>query len=160
MTTTNVIERFASLQLTSQLPVEAREALAKVSYLRRFAADEELCREGCEATEFYLIDSGRVGLDMFVPGRGQVRILTLGPGEVLAWSALVGNHGATATATALEDTLTVAFPDKALSDLCEANVSVGYFVMKELAKTIARRLLSTRLQLLDLFADQPGATVS
>lgn len=156
MTTPNLIERFASLQLTSQLPDEAREALATAAYLRRFAADEKLCREGSEATELYLIESGRVGLDMFVPGRGQVRILTLGPGEVLAWSALVGNHGATATATALDDTLTIAFPDKALSDLCEANLAVGYFVMKELAKAISRRLLSTRLQLLDLFANPSG----
>lgn len=150
----SIEEQLAVLQFTAGLPKDVRKELAKIACLRSFSVGEFLCREGESTPELFVIASGHVGLDMFVPGRGQVRLLTLGPGEFLAWSAVVGNQGATATGVATEETRTIVFPDKALRDLCEANHNVGYQVMRELAKAIARRLVATRLQLLDLFEEQ------
>ncbi len=147
-------EQLATLQITAGLPDGVRDALAETATERCFAVGEYLCREGESTPELFLIANGHVGLDMLVPGRGQVRVLTLGPGEVLAWSAVVGNHGSTATGVATSDVRTIVFPDDALLNLCQTNRDVGYLVMRELAKAISRRLVATRLQLLDLFEEQ------
>ncbi len=154
MTHTNLTERLGGLHFTAQLSAAAREALAKIARERTIANGEYLCREGQSVNELLLIARGHVGLDMFVPGRGQVRVMTLGPGEVLAWSAVVGNQGATATGLALEETQVIAFPDDALINLCQTNYEIGYPIMRELAKDISRRLVASRLQLLDLFEEQ------
>jgi CRP/FNR family transcriptional regulator, cyclic AMP receptor protein len=148
-------QQLATLQFTAGLPEGVRDALAEIATERCFAAGEFLCREGESTPELFLIAAGHVGLDMLVPGRGQVRVLTLGPGEVLAWSAVVGNHGATASSVATDDGRAIVFPDDALMNLCQTNHDVGYLVMRELAKAISRRLVATRLQSLDLFEEQP-----
>ena len=150
----SVEEQLATLQFTAGLPEGVRDALADIADERTFAAGEYLCREGESTPELFLIASGHVGLDMLVPGRGQVRVLTLGPGEILAWSAVVGNHGATATGVATEETRVLVFLDDTLLTLCQTNHDVGYLVMRELAKAISRRLVATRLQSLDLFEEQ------
>lgn len=154
VTRSPLASRLASLQFTLPLSEAARTALADLAKARTFAKGQTLCREGESCSELFLIEKGHVGLDMFVPGRGQVRVMTLGPGEVLAWSALVGNQGATATGVALEETETIVFPDEALIKLCQTNHDVGYPVMRELAKAISRRLVTSRLQLLDLFQQE------
>lgn len=151
MSESTLTETLSKLQFTASLPHIVREALAGIGRERTVTEGEILCREGESIDELALISSGHVGLDMLVPGRGQVRVLTLGPGEVLAWSAIVGNHGATATGVALEETKAVMFHHAEFIELCETNHEVGYLVMRELSKAISRRLVSTRLQLLDLF---------
>ncbi len=149
-----ITEQLATLQFTRDLSESTRAALARIATERKLLAGDIVCREGQSSRELFLISSGQVALDMFVPGRGQVRILTLGPGEVLAWSSIVGNHGSTATGTAIVETRVIAFRDDDLTQLCQSNHDVGYPVMRELAKAISRRLVSTRLQLLDLFANE------
>lgn len=154
MSQASITEQLATLNFTQDLPESVRDALAKIASERTLAPGDVACREGQSTKELFLIVSGHVGLDMFVPGRGQVRILTLRSGEVLSWSAIVGNHGATATGTALDKTHVIVFHDDDLTRLCQTNHHVGYLVMRELAKAISRRLVSTRLQLLDLFATE------
>lgn len=94
---------------------------------------------------------------MNVPGRGAVRILTLGPGEMAGWSALLDQGKMTASAVAVQDSeVIVAAADK-LRQLCETNHDFGYHLMRQMAAALSERLVATRLQLLDLFADAPPA---
>jgi CRP-like cAMP-binding protein len=94
---------------------------------------------------------------MSVPARGRVAVLSLGPGDVLAWSALLGGGRMTATARAVGPVTTLAFDAAALLALCESDHEVGYHLMRHLSAALSRRLVATRLQLLDLFADVPAA---
>jgi len=150
----DLVEKLGHLQFTATLPESVREALAGIATERTASQGELLCREGESIDELALIQRGHVGLDMFVPGRGQVRVLTLGPGEILAWSAIVGSHGATATGIAVEETKAIVFHQKDFIRLCESNHEVGYLLMRELSKAISKRLVATRLQLLDLFEEE------
>lgn len=118
-----------------------------------FPAGAVIFRESEEHPTFYIVHSGSIALDMHVPERGDVRILSVGAGEVLGWSALVGNTVMTATATTLEPTTTVALPGHDLRELCEWDHEIGYRIMTRMATALSRRLLATRLQLLDLFAE-------
>lgn len=147
----------AQLRFSAALPAEAVEHLAAAATLRGFPAGSELFRENSQNNELMIISIGRVALDMHVPGRGSVRILTLGPGDVVAWSALLAGGRMTTSATALEDTQVVSIAADAILAVCEANHSFGYHLMRRIAGSLGERLLATRLQLLDIFSEPSPA---
>ena len=70
---------------------------------------------------------------------------------MLAWSSLLGDGMMTATATATEFSEAVFFDAGELNALLEKNVELGFEMMRVVAKSLSRRLLATRLQLLDLY---------
>jgi CRP-like cAMP-binding protein len=135
------------------LPPHILVELAVLAARREFASGAVIFREGADCDELFLIDAGLVALDVQVPGRGPVRILTVGQGEMLGWSALLGSGLMTATATAIEPTKAFAIPGSKIRSLCERNHEAGYRIIWQTASALAQRLTATRLQLLDLFAE-------
>ena len=87
------------------------------------------------------------------PGRGRQRILSLGPGDILGWSPLFEKATMVASAITLTETELCGIPVHELRDLCDSDHEIGYYFMREVAKALGRRLLATRLQLLDLFGN-------
>ena len=124
-----------------------------------YPAGTVLFREGEVVHELHIVTAGRVALEMRVPGRGSVRLLTVGRDELLAWSAFLHGGRMTATAIVLEPTQTVILDAKRLREACEQNHELGYRVLWQLAQGLSERLVNTRLQFLDLFA-APGTAVN
>lgn len=143
------------LHFTAGLLPRVVSELAAIARVQDFDAGAVIFREGVHCDEIYLLASGHVALDMNVVGRGPTRILTLRSGDLLGWSALLGEGRMTASATALEPTRLVALAARALRQQCETDHELGYHVMRQLAGALSRRLVATRVQLLDLFAP-PG----
>jgi CRP-like cAMP-binding protein len=141
------------LRFSAALPDQVLARVAALATLRGFPAGTLLFREGSQNDQLMIVTIGRVALDMQVPGRGDVRILSLGPGDVVAWSALLGGGRMTTSAVALEDTQVVAIRAADALALCQSDSTFGYHLMRQLAQALANRLVATRLQLLDLFAD-------
>lgn len=150
---------FDELHFTASLSLSPStlDQLAAASVVQQFPAGTVLFREGTENHRLYVLVYGSVALDMHVLGRGDVRILSLGPGDVLAWSALIGEGRMTATALALADTQVIATSAQKLRELCEADHEFGFHLMRGMATALSKRLLATRLQLLDLFRDSEVA---
>ncbi|HVX12230.1 MAG TPA: Crp/Fnr family transcriptional regulator [Pirellulales bacterium] len=151
-----VTELLRELRFTADLPGEALDEIARIASVVEFPAGTPLFQEGAENRALYIIEHGRVGLDMHVPGRGRIRVLSVGSGDVLAWSALLGEGVMTVSATALEPTRAVTLPAKEVLELCARNHEIGYGLMRHLAVALAQRLVATRLQLLDLFSEPTG----
>jgi CRP/FNR family cyclic AMP-dependent transcriptional regulator len=147
----------SQLRFSSALPKEAVDHLASAATLRGYPGGTELFRENSQNNELVIISIGRVALDMYVPGRGNVRILSLGPGDVVAWSALLAAGRMTTSATALEDTQVVSIAADVILAVCESNHTFGYQLMRRVASALGERLLATRLQLLDLFGESSPA---
>ena len=141
---------------TSGLPDAVIEELSAVSAVVHFPAGASIFLEGAKNPFLYVVERGHVALDMHVPTRGRVRILSVGPGEMLAWSALLGDSVMTVSAVALEDTKAVAICGNTLANICATNHEAGYQMMRRMATALAQRLVATRLQLLDLFAEPSG----
>jgi CRP-like cAMP-binding protein len=141
------------LRFSEALPNEVLERVAALAALRGFPAHTLLFREGAQNDQLMVICVGRVALDIQVPGRGDVRIMSLGPGDMVAWSALLGGGRMTTSAVALEDTQVVTIRAADALSLCRSDPAFGYHLMHQVAQTLANRLVATRLQLLDLFAD-------
>ncbi len=124
----------------------------------RFEEGDHLIQEGQMANTFYLVRSGRVALHIDMPGRGDLRIQTVGPGEILGWSWLIYPYRWHFSGIAVAETRTIALDGECLRNKCEKDSQFGYEMLKRLAQVMERRLDATRLQLLDLYGiGKPGA---
>jgi CRP/FNR family transcriptional regulator, cyclic AMP receptor protein len=139
------------IRLDSDLSESNRQSLADQGHVLELNADETIFREGDRHPLVYWIVDGRVALSMSTGGTAPKLLLTLGSGDLLAWSAMLGGMRMTSTARTIVATRLLAFDANHLIALCQSNHDIGYHVMEHLARQLAARLLATRLQLLDLF---------
>jgi len=116
----------------------------------QFEAGELIFREGEFADIFYLIRHGKVALEIFIPERGSVPILSLGTGDALGWSWLIPPYKWRFDARAIETTLAFTLDGKCLDEKCHENPNLGYDLLKSIAALITERLHATRLQMLDV----------
>lgn len=117
----------------------------------RFRPGEVIFREGATANHFYLIRTGKIAIEVFVPGRGPLTIQTLAAGEVLGFSWLFPPYRWHFDARALDEVRAFALDGKCLRDKCEADHDLGYELMKRFSVIMTVRLQATRLQLLDVY---------
>ncbi|MDR7523343.1 MAG: Crp/Fnr family transcriptional regulator [Armatimonadota bacterium] len=147
-----LVARLRASPLFAALAPHHLEQLAAFAQEMTWGEDQVIFREGEPDDRLYLVVEGLVALETYIPGRGRTTILTVGPHEILGWSAAVpGVEKKTAGARALLATRAIAFDAAALHQACEADHDLGYQVYRILAQVIASRLKATRLQLLDVY---------
>ena len=117
----------------------------------RYAADTYLFHEGEAADRLFLVQSGRVALELLVPGRGPLIIDTIRDGEALGLSWIGPPRRWTFDARALEPVEAIAFDGAAVLALCERDPQLGYQITLRLAEVMLRRMQSARLRLIDLY---------
>ena len=117
----------------------------------RFEARQQIYRAGEEANTFYIIRTGRVSVELFVPGRGNVTLETLGEGDVLGWSWIFPPYTWHFDARAVELTRATALDGKCLRSKCEADPAFGFELIKRVSHMLMHRLHATRLQVLDVY---------
>jgi CRP-like cAMP-binding protein len=156
MSVSSLVPLLQSNPWFSTLATPHLEILAGLATEQQWLAGQVVFREGDRHQQVYVILEGRMALEIHVPNRGRVTILTVGPDEILGWSAAVpGQRKKTASARAMQDTRALAFDAAALAAACEANHDLGYHIYRWLTNVIAGRLTATRLQLLDMYAVDP-----
>jgi CRP/FNR family transcriptional regulator, cyclic AMP receptor protein len=97
---------------------------------------------------------GQMAVEIHVPTRGCVRIFTAEPLDIIGWSSMTPVvRQRTASARALQPTRLVSLHAESLHELCDEDPHLGYMIMKRVANVAASRLLTTRLQLLEMFAE-------
>jgi CRP/FNR family transcriptional regulator, cyclic AMP receptor protein len=130
---------------------EARhvEKLATLANEVRFAPEQVIFREGDECSEFYMIVSGRIALEIEAPDH-TLRVQTLSAGDELGWSALLMGSGKHFQARALEPVEALAFEGVELLAACKQDNAFGFAFMQRLLAVVAGRLQATRLQVLDM----------
>jgi CRP/FNR family cyclic AMP-dependent transcriptional regulator len=119
----------------------------------KFGAGEFLFREGAPADQFYLIRHGRVAVEAFAPGRGNITIETIDEGEVVGWSWLFPPYTAHFDARALGLVRAFALDGACLRAKCEKDAELGFELTRRFARVTMQRLEATRLQLMDLYGD-------
>lgn len=150
-----VIQALRSSSFLQGLSKGHLERVAAVTEPVSWAADQIIFREGEADDKFYIVTEGLVALEIAVPNRGRVSILTVGPDEILGWSTVVPNiKKRTASARALQPTRALAVDALELCAICETDHELGYCVFRAVADVIAGRLTATRLQVLDIY--KPG----
>ncbi len=149
-----VIAGFQEIPWFKELKLEYIQKIATISHLRHFKAGEVFFHEGDKQDFFYVVLEGRVALDMFIPHHGKVRFYTAEPWDTFGWSSVTPViHQRTAGAVAVVAGAVIGTDAGKLRQLCDEDHDLGYLVMSRLANVVASRLIVTRLQLLDMFAE-------
>lgn len=136
----------------SGLAPRDRDHLVAGATLRAFGVGEVLLREGAACETFGVLVSGLLGMQVLVPGRGTVTLLTVEPGDVYGWSALVPPHRSTSTVLGIEPGEALVFEAAELRDLLRDDDALAATLYPRLLQSLGRRLTATRFQLLDLYA--------
>lgn len=126
--------------------------IARCGSIARFPAGTAILREGQRADRFFVLLRGTVALEVASPERGTLVIQTLAPGDTLGWSWLFPPHRWHLDATARDAVVAMAFDAACVRARCEADHELGHLLMARFADIMLRRLMATRLQLLDVYA--------
>ncbi len=127
------------------------ERLASLARDVRFERDQVIFREGDDCSEFYLICSGLVSLELVAPGH-VFRVQTLFAGDELGWSAVLMGSGKQFQARVLERVDALAFEASEVLAACREDTGFGFALMQRLLAVVAERLQATRVQLLDMYS--------
>lgn len=142
---------------TADLSSEARGRLAALGRLAVIPEGTSVVREGEPCTALGVVVTGRISLRLRPPGGRDRTILTVESGDVFGWSALLPPSIATSTGIAALPTTAVMFDGEPLRKALETDCDLAAAIYRRLLVSVARRLVATRTQLLDLYraGDEP-----
>ena len=156
-----LISALQAIPWFQELSADHFHKLVGISGLCNFEAGEELFREGDKEDNLYVVLEGRVAIEIYAPGRGRMRIYTAEPMDIVGWSSITPIvRQRTASARVVLPSRLVCIEAAKLYKMCNEDHDLGFVVMRRLANVVASRLLTTRLQLLDMFAHPSAHEVS
>lgn len=146
------VSELGQLAFATGLTTRQLERLAALAVSVEWPAGSRLFEEGGEATRLWLLRSGRIALDLRVPGRERIIVETLGAGDELGLSWLTPVAQWQFGAIAQLSVSAFEFSSAALVGLCEADHELGYQLTRRLLVTAIARLQAARIRILDLYA--------
>ncbi len=136
-------------QIFSALNDAELEEIASLAVEKEYEAGTTVFREGDKAEEFFVLQDGKVALQMpLSTAQGQIgRRITVDivtRNEVLGWSAMIEPHVYTLSAVCLQKAKVVSISGTKLRGLLLDNHIMSYEVLNGLIKVVASRLNDTR----------------
>ena len=144
-------QELMELDFCEEMSVADRNQLAALMTRATVDAGRTIFRGGEPATAIYLLQEGRVAVEICAAGVGCRTVVTTGPGELLGWSPLIEGTHYTATARALTPVRLLRIDGQQLRSVCDRDPALGYRVLRQVVRTMAIRLDASRLQMLDLY---------
>ncbi len=121
----------------------------------RYDAGQFVGRTGDPADKFWVVRQGRVGLEIFVPGRGAITISTAEEGDVIGFSWLLPPYQLRFDVHALTATRALLFDGRCLRGKCESDPAFGHELLVRFSRIMANRIEAMSLQLMDVYGDHP-----
>ena len=148
-----VIDILRQSVVFQRLTNEQIKKLAAIATVENHPAGTLLYKAGDPADKFYIVQEGKVILDLkadlgpHVPPM-QVTVDVITKGESMGWSAVVDPYIYTLSCLCMDPTKLVAVDAAKLREFIAEDLSLGYEVMKAISKLIASRLTHTRILLI------------
>lgn len=136
---------------TTGLSAQHLERIARHATVERFPADTVLFTEGAPAERVYLVVTGRVALELHVPGRGAHVVDTVDECDAVGWSWVLPPYRWFFDARAVTDVVAVVVDAAALRGEADADPAFGYALLQRVTAVMLRRLQATRVRLVDLY---------
>jgi CRP-like cAMP-binding protein len=129
-----VLSFLSSVDFLEALGPESLEILGKRAQFQVFAAGEKICRQGETGDSFYIIRTGRVGVEVR-DGQGEVFLRNeMAIGNYFGEMALLTGEPRSATVYALTDAELLTVDKEDLRDVIVANSQVEGIISKVLAQ--------------------------
>ena len=133
----SIKQALATSQLFDGLTDDELDKISKLCREKLYEPGTSIFREGDEAKELYIVEDGRVALEVTLrlgsgPGRrGTIDVIT--KGASLGCSAICETQMCAASARCIEKTKVLAFNGEKLCHFLEENIYAGYAIMRRLA---------------------------
>ncbi|WP_024756512.1 Crp/Fnr family transcriptional regulator [Streptomyces exfoliatus] len=141
-----------SPRLTTALSADQQERLMACGRPVDLPEGTRLFEEGDPAQRFWILRTGTVTLDFAVPGTQPAVIDTVNAGELLGWSWLFAPYRWHFGAEAMTRVRAYEFDALTVRMMMDADPALGSALGHLVGQTLARRLVSARVRLLDLYA--------
>ena len=136
------------------LSAASLDRLVAIGRTMTFGVGAMVLHEGRETPFLGLVETGRVALRLRAPEQGhRLSIMTIEPGQLLGWSALVPPYRATVDAIATEPTTLLAIDAAVLRTEVARNSGLALELLPTLLRTVSERLAASWHQLLDLLPE-------
>lgn len=152
------VEDTVEAPMLARLTASERERVLASAHQVAYADGERLFDPGQPAEGCWIVHSGQIALDVPIPGRGDVVVQTVGPGDVVGWSWLLPPYRWHFGARAVGVTTTTKLDTGVLQVLAQEDPSFGYSLVLTLSQAMLQRLQATRARLLDLYRN-PASNV-
>lgn len=143
----------------TMLSTDQLNQLASISAYYQLQPGELLFHEGDRDDALYILLEGQLAFEMEVPAHGQATYYVAEILDIVGWSSMTPIvRQRIAQARATQASLLIGFNSKLLQQLCDEDNEIGYVIYRRLANVVANRMLTMRLCLMDILAQQPVPT--
>jgi CRP-like cAMP-binding protein len=139
-------EELARIEFLQQLGETYLNRVAGMARLEECLEGTVLFREGQRSPVITFVLSGEVRLEVEEPDGESVEVATVGPGEMLGWSPILGRP-MTATARAATRCQLAVFDASRILGLGEADPRFGMAFLRQTSIALSERLRDTRRHL-------------
>lgn len=153
---TSIPSRLAANAVFGSLTEAHLDLVATCASTAGFDVDETVFSAGGEADAVHVLERGRVAMQLQPAAGDPLLIETVGPGDILGVSWMLPPYRWTVDAVAMSRTETIRLGSQCLRDVCAREPELGYSLHRAFAGLVRERLVSTRLQLLDVYAHNGG----
>lgn len=137
----------ANLELFQGLKNSQLEKIASAAIKQEFAENQEIFHEQSTESDLYLLTDGRVQI-IGLLGKGEsATIHTILPGKLFGEFAFIDGEPRSASAIAIKPSTVFKIPRDVLYAAFEDDKEMGYIVMRNLARILARRIRQTAHEL-------------
>lgn len=140
----------SQVEILKGLKKQDRQKLRNLGRIEHYGTNIVIFTEGAEARKFYMVEEGRLSVESQICRGMRFPISIVYPGQAFGWSTLVQPHVYTATVMALSNTRLIAIERKPLLSMLEAEPSIGFTLMQNVASIVASRLRTVELALVGL----------
>jgi CRP-like cAMP-binding protein len=147
----NLINKLQGISFLHDIDPAHLEQIASIAEARVYDASDVLFHEGEPAEYVYLVVTGKIKLELCPSTIYQKNLMTVGPGEMLGWSAFVEECNYASTGVVVAPTQLIRIEGKRLRAICDREPEFGYDFMHRIMRALAQRLTTTWSQLAHVY---------
>ena len=143
----DIKELLGTFELFKDLKQEQLDRIGATAIKEEFEENQEIFHEQSTASDIYVLTEGRVQIVGALGKTDSATIHTILPGKLFGEFAFIDGEPRSATAVAIQKATVFKIPRDALHGILEKDTAIGYLVMRNLARILARRIRQTAHEL-------------
>lgn len=143
----DIQELLGTFELFKGLNPDQLKQIAATAVKETFDENQEVFHEKSTESDIYILTEGRVQIVGALGKTDSATIHTILPGKLFGEFAFIDGEPRSATAVALEKSTVFKLPRLALNSLLEKDSAIGFLVMRNLSRILARRIRQTAHEL-------------
>lgn len=143
----DIKELLGTFELFKDLGPDELKRIAATAVKEVFDENQEIFHEQSTESDIYVLTEGRVQIIGALGKTDSATIHTILPGKLFGEFAFIDGEPRSATALALQKSTVFKIPRAALYTILDEDKTVGYIVMRNLARILARRIRQTAHEL-------------